>query len=544
MSSTIQHGAVMPARGGHPVDAAGSRIARAATNPWIIAATVMLATFMEVLDTSIANVALPHIAGNLSATVDEGTWVLTSYLVSNAIVLPLSGFFSSLFGRKRFYLICVVLFSVSSLLCGLAPNLELLIFFRVLQGIGGGALMPISQAILVETFPKNRQGIAMAIFGMGVMFAPVIGPTLGGWFTDNYSWRWIFFINIPVGALAFVLSQWLISDPPYLVRKKWGKELRIDYIGLGLVAVGLGFLQIVLDTGQKKDWFENAGIAWMSAIVVSSLATAVWWELRHRDPVVDLRLLGERNFAISSLTMFLAGFVVYGSIVLLPLYLQQLMGYSPTKAGLVMSPGGLAMVLAMPIVGVLLAKFEARWLVAAGLIVSAVGLFKMSGLNLFADMPTAVKLNMLKAVGEAMLFVPINAAAFYYVGKEHANAGTGLINLARNVGGSMGIAGVTTMLARRSQFHQSVLISHLTPMDQGYRELLFQAKQALIMKGSDPAQAAHQAQAMVYGMVQREAAMLSFVDCFWLLAIIYLALIPLMFLMKKTKPGGTVPGMH
>jgi MFS transporter, DHA2 family, multidrug resistance protein len=363
MATTTQGGILAPEKGSALNGSAvslRSHLVEAATNPWVIAATVMLATFMEVLDTSIANVALPHIAGNLSATVDEGTWVLTSYLVSNAIVLPLSGFFSSLFGRKRFYLICVVLFSVSSLLCGLAPNLGLLILFRVLQGIGGGALMPISQAILVETFPKNKQGVAMAIFGMGVMFAPVIGPTLGGWLTDNYSWRWIFLINIPVGALAFLLSHLLISDPPYLVHKKWGKDLRIDYVGLGLVAVGLGFLQIVLDTGQKKDWFENAGILWMSVLVVSALGTAIWWELRHKDPVVELRMLGERNFAISSLTMFLAGFVVYGSIVLLPLYLQQLMGYSPTKAGLVMSPGGLAMVLATPLVGIALAKFEAR----------------------------------------------------------------------------------------------------------------------------------------------------------------------------------------
>jgi len=510
-------------------------------NPWIIAVTVMLATFMEVLDTSIANVALPHISGNLSATMDEGTWVLTSYLVSNAIVLPLSPWLSELFGRKRFYLICVGLFTISSVLCGFAPNLDLLILFRVLQGIGGGALVPISQAILVESFPKEKHGVAMAVFGMGVMFAPVIGPALGGWITENYSWRWIFLINLPVGLIAFLLTAALVVDPSYLKRRKW-RESRIDYIGLGLVAVGLGFLQIVLDNGQKKDWFENTSILVMSVVVVISLVVAVVWELRQKDPVVDLRLLGDRSFAISTFTMFVVGFVVYGSIVMLPLYLQDLMNYSPTKSGMVLSPGGLAMLLTMPLVGLALGKIEARWLIAGGLLSGAGALFYMANFNLQVDYRTAVYGSAMRSFGEALLFVPINVAAFNFVPKEKTNAATGLINLARNIGGSMGIAAATTMLARRAQFHQHRLVEHLTPLDEQYRSILSAAQQWLIGQGADPVTAMQQAHGVLYGMVRREAAMMAFIDAFWLLGVIYVATVPLLFLMKKTRPGSVSLG--
>src|SRR6516164_1033115 len=275
------------------------------TNPWAIALTVMLATFMEVLDTSIANVALTHIAGNLSAGVDESTWVLTSYLVSNAIVLPLTGWFSMLFGRKRFYMGCVVIFTVSSFLCGLAPSLGLLVLFRILQGAGGGGLQPVSQAILVESFPKSKQGMAMAIYGMGVVLAPIIGPTLGGWLTDSYTWRWIFFINIPVGVLSILLTTLLISDPPYLVRKSFKQGLRIDFIGLGLLSVGLGFLQVVLDKGQRDDWFGSRFIVWSSVVCAAGLIGAVIWELRQKNPVVELHLFKDRNYAIATFLMFL-----------------------------------------------------------------------------------------------------------------------------------------------------------------------------------------------------------------------------------------------
>src|SRR6185437_3508105 len=336
-------------------------------NPWLIAATVMIATFMEVLDTSVANVSLPHIAGSLSASVDESTWVLTSYLVSNAIVLPLTGWFSTLFGRKRFDIGCVVVFTLSSLLCGLAPTLPMLVLFRVIQGAGGGGLQPISQAILVDSFPRDKQGMAMAMYGMGVVVAPTIGPTLGGWITDNYSWRWIFFLNVPVGIIAVMMTLVLIVDPAHLVRKTFKSGLKIDFLGLGLLSVGLGFMQIVLDKGEHDDWFGSHFIVWATVIALSALVALVIWELAIKDPVIDLRLLKDRNFLISAFMMYVLGVVLYGTTVLLPILLQTLMGYTAMESGLVLLPGGLLLLMIMPMVGVLLGRFEPRWLVIFGL---------------------------------------------------------------------------------------------------------------------------------------------------------------------------------
>src|SRR5215475_6114359 len=353
-----------------------------AINPWVIAATAMLATFMEVLDTSVANVALPNIAGNLSSSVDETTWVLTAYLVANAIVLPLSGWFSTLLGRKRFYMACVGIFTVSSLLCGVAPSLGLLIFFRVLQGLGGGALQPISQAILVESFPEEKQGAAMAFYGMGVVVAPVVGPMLGGWITDNYSWRWIFLINIPIGILSIALTTFLIFDPPHLVRKTFSTGLKLDYIGLGLLSTGLASLEILLDEGQRNDWFGSTFIIVSALIAVCALVGTVVWELRQSQPVIDFRILKNRNFALAAVAMYAIGFTLYGSTAILPIFLQTILGYTALLSGLVLSPGGIAMMLGMFIVGRLLGKFEARWLIVFGLIVAASGLFTMSGFNL------------------------------------------------------------------------------------------------------------------------------------------------------------------
>jgi len=507
-------------------------------NPWAVALTVMLATFMEVLDTSVANVALPHIAGNLSATIDESTWVLTSYLVSNAIVLPLAGWFSTLFGRKRFYMACVVVFTVSSLLCGLAPNLWMLILFRVLQGIGGGAMQPISQAILVESFPKKKQGMAMAVYGMGVVLAPIIGPTLGGWITDDYSWRWIFLINIPVGLLSLALTTILVFDPPYLERKSLRNGLRIDYIGLGLIATGLGFLEVMLDDGQRKDWFGSNLIVVSAVVACVCLVAAVFWELHVTDPVVNLRLLKNRNFGLATFTMFLIGFILYGSTLLLPIFLQTLMGYTALLSGLVLSPGGIAVLLLMPLVGKLLShKVEPRWLLMFGLAISAVGLLQMAGFNLQVDQWTALRARVTQSVGIAFLFVPLNTLAFSYIAKEKANTATGLINLARNIGGSSGIAFVTTELARRSQVHQHILVGHVTAFDLRYNQMLHAATGMLIARGSSAVQAAHQAQGLIYGMVQREAAMQAFIDNFRLLAIIFLVIAPVMALMKRTAPA-------
>lgn len=460
---------------------------------------------------------------------------LRPYLVSNAIVLPLSGWFSSLIGRKRFYMTCVALFTVSSMLCGLAPSLGMLILFRVLQGIGGGALQPISQAILVESFPRHKQGMAMAIYGMGVVVAPVIGPRLGGWITDNYSWRWIFLINIPVGALSLTLTSMLISDPPYLVRKVF-RAIRVDYIGLGLLTLGLASLEIFLDEGQREDWFSSHLIIAAAAIAAVALVGVVIWELRQKEPVVDFRMLKDRNFMLSTSTMFLLGFVLYGSTMLLPVFLQTLLGYTAMRSGLVLSPGGVVIALSMPVVGFLLSKVEARWLVIFGLCVSAIGLFQMARFNLDVDYHTAMMARVVQSAGLAFLFVPINTMAFAFVAKEKMGNATGLMNLARNVGGSSGIAIVTTMLARREQFHQQSLVSHLTPYDQNYVQALNHAVQVLVSRGASAAQALAQAQGMIYLELQRQSMMKAFIDNFWLLGVIFLAVIPLMFFVRKVRP--------
>jgi DHA2 family multidrug resistance protein len=495
----------------------------------------MLATFMEVLDTTVVNVSLPHIAGSLSASVDEATWALTAYLVSNAIILPMGGWFSMAIGRKRFYLICVALFTVSSALCGLAPSLELLILFRIMQGLGGGALQPISQAILVESFPIEKRGMAMAIFGIGVVFAPIIGPTLGGWITDNFSWRWVFFINIPVGIISLLLSWLLVFDPPYLVRKGIKDGLKIDYIGFGLLALGLGALEVVLDEGQKYDWFGSRFITTFAAIMVGALVGVVLWELRQKEPVIDFRVLKDRNFMLCTATMLVMGVVLYGSTTLMPLFLQTLLGYTSTTSGLVLSPGGFVVIFCMPIVGLLLRRVQPRWLMIFGVVSCSAGLFIMSGFNLYIDYKTAVWSRMVQSLGFGFLFVPISTAAFAYIAKARTQYATGLFNLARNLGGSIGIATVTTMLTRRAQLHQSRLVEHLTPYDAAYRDSLAGAARLMTLHGASPPDAAAAAHGMIYGSMVRQAHMLAFVDVFWFMGVLFLGIIPLMLLIKNVK---------
>jgi MFS transporter, DHA2 family, multidrug resistance protein len=514
---------------------------RSVVNPWWIAGTVMLATFMEVLDTSVANVALPHIAGNLSASVDESTWVLTAYLVANAIVLPLSGWFSTLFGRKRFYMACVAIFTISSLLCGIAPSLPLLILFRILQGLGGGALQPISQAILVESFPAEKQGAATAFYGIGVVLAPVLGPTLGGWMTDNYSWRWIFLINIPFGILSIMLTTWLVNDPPHLIRKTFKDGLKLDYIGLGLLATGLAALEILLDEGQRNDWFGSPMIVTALVIAVVCLVGVVVWELRQPEPIVDFRILKNRNFAVAAVAIYAVGFTLYGSTALLPIFLQTILGYTALLSGLVLSPGGLAMMIGFAIVGRILGKLQPRTLIVFGLLVSAFGTYRMSGFNLEIDFRTAMWARTLQAFGLAFLFVPINVAAFSAIPRERLGYATGLMNLFRNVGGSAGIAMITTMLSRRQQFHQSHLVSHITSSDPGYLATLQGTAANLVSHGVSAADAATQSQAMFYGLVQKQAAMLAVTDTFWLLSIVFIAMIPIVLFIKNTKrPTGPI----
>jgi MFS transporter, DHA2 family, multidrug resistance protein len=511
-------------------------------NPWVIAITVTLATFMEVLDTSIANVALPHISGNLSAGADESTWVLTSYLVSNAIVLPLSGWMSSLIGRKRFYMSCVAVFTLSSFLCGLAPSLGVLVFFRILQGVGGGGLQPSEQAILNDTFPLEKRGMAFAVYGLAVVVAPTIGPWLGGWITDNFSWRWIFYINVPVGIISLALTSLLVSDPPYMKKASLKSGFRIDYIGIGLISLGLGSMQIILDKGEREDWLSSNFIVCFVVLMLVGVIAGIIWELREKDPVVDLRMMKNRNFALATVAMFFLGFVLYASTVLIPQMLQELLGYTAQLSGMALSPGGAVIMCMMPVVGVLVSRVDTRILITFGCLVSASALFVMSGWNLQLDYGHAVRTRMLQSFGLAFLFIPINVAAFAFVPREKTNMGTGIINLARNIGASVGIATVTTLLERRTQAHQARLMEKVNIYSSAYHNMLTGTQTKLVAAGSSVSHAAAQANGMIYGTVQHQAAMLAFLDNFKLLGTVFLLVIPVLLLMKKPKgPAGDVP---
>ncbi len=509
---------------------------RAPVNPWIIALTVTLATFMEVLDTSVANVSLPHIAGSLSASVDESTWVLTSYLVSNAIILPMSGWFSSLIGRKNFYMSCVAIFTLSSLMCGLSTSLPMLIFFRVVQGAGGGGLQPSEQAILADTFPPRQRGMAFAVYGMAVVLAPAIGPTLGGWITDNFEWRWIFFINIPVGLISLMLTNRLITDPPYLQQQRRGR--RVDYIGLGLLAVGLGFLQVVLDKGERDDWLASHFILTFTVIATAALIALVIWEWRNDDPIIDLHLFRERSFAVGNFLMFMVGFALMSSTVLLPLFMQTILGYTAEQAGLALMPGGFAIIVAMPVIGYLLSKYDARWLLVFGLSLLSFALFYMTHFDPQIDFRTAALARVLQGLGLSCLFVPINTVAYAFLPKDKNNAASGLINLGRNVGGSLGISVVTTMLSRRTQFHQQNLTSKLNAGNAWFTSTLNHMIHNFVAHGASTADATHQAYAMMANMVNQQATMLAYIDDFWFVGWAVLVMIPLVFIMKRAKPGG------
>jgi DHA2 family multidrug resistance protein len=505
-------------------------------NPWVVALVVTMATFMEVLDTAIANVSLPHIAGNLSAGIDESTWVLTSYLVSNAVVLPISGWLATRMGRKRFYLTCVFLFTVSSFLCGLAPNLGLLVFFRVLQGIGGGGLAPSEQAILADTFPPAKRGMAFAVYGMAVVLAPAIGPTLGGFITDHYSWRWVFFINVPVGIASMLLSSRILVDPPHLVEAK-KRVGPIDGVGLGLIAVGLGALEYVLDKGQEDDWFHSHTIVFFATVAAICLVTFVVWEWRQEHPVVEVQMFRNRTFAVSSLMMLVLGMALYGSTVLLPQYVQVWMGYSAQDAGMVLSPGGFVVILLLPLVGRLISKVDARYLIAFGFLVVSISLFHMAHtIYPGMDFRTAVVIRCYQASGIAFLFVPINTLTYAGVPPQKNNQVSGIVNLARNMGGDIGIAFITTLIARRSQFHQSRLVEHVVPSGDLSARLSAIA-QYLQHMGIGAAQAAKMAYGQIYGQVIKQAQTLAYLDALFLLGIFSAIMVPAVLLTRKVKPG-------
>jgi DHA2 family multidrug resistance protein len=520
-----------------------------ALNPWPIAFTVTIATFMEALDSSIANVALPHIAGNLSATADEATWILTSYLVSNGIIIPLGAWASEVMGRKRFYMTCVALFTVSSFLCGLAPSLGTLILFRVLQGAGGGGLQPSEQAILADTFPPARLGMAFAIYGMAVVLAPSIGPTLGGWITDNYSWRWIFYINVPIGIMSLFLTNHFVKDPEYLTQRREQQRRShhrpyIDYIGIGLIALGIGCLQVVLDKGQEDDWFASHFIVTLAVIASISFVALVIWELREKSPVIDLRLFKDFNFAIASLMMFVLGVSIYAATALIPLFVQTLAGYSAQLAGLVMSPGGLVMIPTMPLVGRLSSRIQARWLAAIGFLITGFALIHMTRIDLQANFSTYMLDNVYVRIGVAFLFIPINTLAYLDVPPGKNNQVSSTINMFRNIGASVGISMVSTLTQRRAQIHQDTFSMHLSPFDPEVRGRLSGLTDNLFHAGMSRPDAHHQALGRMYNLVQTQASTEAYLDTLKILAIICFCVLPLMLLVKRNDPHAKKAAVH
>ena len=501
-------------------------------NPWIVTIAVMLATFMEILDTTVVNVSIPHIAGNMGATVEEGTWVVTSYLVSNAIILPMAGWLANRFGRRRILLTCVAGFTLTSLLCGMATSLEWLIFFRILQGLTGGGLQPLAQAVLLETFPPKKHGTAMAAFGLGIILAPILGPTLGGWITDNYTWRWIFYLNLPVGAFSVMMISAFVRDPHYIGKHKTGG---VDLWGIGFLALGFGMLQVVLDTGQRKDWFGSNQIRLWTALCVFGLVAMVIRELKARHPIVDLRALKDRTFSAGVFLMTMLGFVLYASLVLLPIFLQTLLGYPALQSGLALSPRGLGSLVMMPIAGQLTNRYDPRKLIGVGLVVGAWSMFSLSHLNLNAGYWDIFWPQVIQGGAMAFLFIPLMAVSMSGIAKEKMGNATSIYNLMRNIGGSFGIATMTTFLARRSQVHQNQLVSHVTRTIYEPRWRCSGCRAGSRLHGSNSVDAARKSLGAIYGMVQQQAAMLSFVEAFWVMGMIFLGMLPLLLLLRNAR---------
>ena len=498
-------------------------------NKWIVAITVMLPTLIVILDSSVVNVSLDHIRGSLSAGIDESTWAITSYLASNAIIIPMTGWLSRLFGRKRYLISSISLFTFSSLMCGSSWNLQSLVFFRILQGIGGGALQPISQAILLESFPPHQHGMAMAIFGIGIMFGPIIGPLLGGWITDNWSWHWIFYINIPIGFISILMALFFIVDPPYMERLK----MKIDHWGLLFLMIGIGCLQVVLDQGQREDWFSSSFITWLGYISISSLIMFILVEFFAENPIVNLRTFKNLSFSSGNIIMFFIFFNLFSSVVLLPIYLQTLMGYTSFLAGLVLGPGGIASMITMLIAGKLVTKINPKAILAFGIAVASYSIYLMSQFNLQADFNTIFWPRVVMGAGMGFLFIPLTTLTLSSIRKEEMGNATAIFNLLRNLGGSFGVAIVTTILTRRAQFHQVHLVEHLAPLDRNFQRTLPQISQILQDRGFIPSSLNQGSLNLIYNQLLREASMLSFNDVFYILAIILILTIPLVLLMKK-----------
>ncbi len=534
---------------------------RPSVNPWIVAMTVTLATFMEVLDSSIANVALPHIAGGLGATQDEATWVLTAYLVANAVILPAGAYMTTFIGRKKFYMICVALFGISSALCGIAPTLPLLVFFRILQGIGGGGLAPSEQAILADTFPPEKRGQAFAMYGLAVVVAPAIGPTLGGYITDNFDWRWIFYLNIPICLLSLFLTSRIVEDPPWVekeVKKNKQGGLNLDFLGFGLVGLTFGSLEFILDKGQEDDWFSSHLITFFAITMVVAFVLLIWWELRMlrsgKKPLLNLTLFTRPQFAISFMLMFVLGFSLYGTTILIPQFTQTLLGYTAELAGKVLSPAGFMMMAMMPVVGVLSGKVDPRKLIGYGFTMLTLSLLYMSKLNLNLSYGQLVFMRMFQASGLAFLFIPINTIAYVGVKQSENNDVSGLTNLARNIGGSCGTAFMATMLVRREAAHESMMIRYLTNASDAFKAQitamagLFKAGHGAGIKGGAYGGASfgsvHQAQAFVYNQLHRQAATLAYVDIIEYLTVFCACMIPLLFFIPRPPKNASASAGH
>ena len=507
-------------------------------NPWLIAIAVMVGTFMEVLDTTITNVALPQIAGNLSASVDESTWVLTSYLVSNAVVLPLTGWLSNYFGRKRLLIASVAGFTVSSLACGLAPSLPILILFRVIQGATGGGLQPLSQAILLEAFPPEKHGKAMAFWGIGILVAPLLGPVAGGWIVDNYSWRWIFYINIPIGVIAIVLALLFVFDPPYIRRN----SSKIDYWGIGFLALGVGALQIVLDKGQEEDWFSSHMIMVLTALTIAGLSLFVIREFTIEHPVVDLRVFRHRGFAAGIVQVTVIGVVLYGTTVLIPIFLQTIMGYPSVDAGIATLPRGWGSIAAMAAAGFLVSKMDARLVMFAGFLIGGWSTWTLGGVNLAAGPQDLWWPQFFQGISMGFIFVPLTTLTYDRISKEELGNATAIFNLLRNIGGSIGISYVTTVIARRTQVNTNILGEHITLLNPMSEWFIGGTRALLMSKGQDYAGASSRAYAIVFGMIQRQAWMLAFNDVVHLLGILFFLMIPFILLMRRpSHSGGSIP---
>jgi DHA2 family multidrug resistance protein len=507
-----------------------------------------MATFMELLDTSISNVSLPHIAGGLGTSYDESTWILTSYLVANAVILPMSAWLSRVFGRKRYYMMSVALFTATSFLCGVAPSLAALIALRVLQGLGGGGLAPVEQAILVDTFPKEKLGGAFALYSMAIVTAPAVGPPLGGWITDSFSWRWVFFINVPIGLLSLLLSSRLVHDPAEFTKERFearrGGHLRIDYIGISLIAIGFACLEVVLDRGERDDWLGSHFITTFLIVAAVAITIAIWWEWHHHDPVVELTLLRERNFAVACIYYCLFAFGLFGSTVLIPEILQTLFGYTATDAGLVLGPGAAVITILAPVVVRIVPRIGAKRLLGASFTIAALSMFYYSRLTSQTDYFHFALARGFQGFGYAFMFVPVTQLAYSYLPKNKNNKGSSLTNLCRNWGGSLGIAFVTTMLERRSQYHQSVLVSHLSTADGTVQRFVNSTSHYLLTRGTSGPDAIHQSYGLVSSLMTQQATMLAAMDCFHLLGLVVLLGLPLAFLIRRFQIGSAGGAAH